>query len=343
MIVSGYKMSDKKRPMINHQLEPTGRPTIQDVASEAGVSTGTVSRVINNRAGVKAITRQQVLLAMQRLNYRPDSAARELSLRQMTRVGLSIAAGNRRLIPYFVLFLEYLINELQTDGYRLEEIPSRSDGLPEWLTDAVVLFGAHDDDLRLSYLQQRSIPFVLVGHHPGVRWVMPDDYNGGRQATEHLLRLGHREIVHLSGYMNNQSFQDRYQGHCDTLQAAGVQPRRDYLLDGDFTSLGGYRAVRKALEQGLRFSAIFAASDEMAVGAIAALGDMGLRVPMDVSVVGFDDLPEIGESLTTIRQDIAKIAATAVKLLKQGLLGQPVQHEVVPVQLIVRGTTARRR
>lgn len=336
-------MSPKTRYLMKHRLEPAGRPTIQDVANEAGVSTGTVSRVINNRAGVKALTRQQVLLAMQRLNYRPDTAARELSLRQTTRVGLSIAAGNRRLIPYFVLFLEYLINELQTDGYRLEEIPSRSDGLPEWLTDAVVLFGAHDDDPRLGYLQQQSIPFVLVGHHPGVRWVMPDDYHGGRQATEHLLRLDHREIVHLSGYMSNQSFQDRYQGHCDALQAVGVQPRRDYLLDGDFTSLGGYRAVRKSLEQGLRFSAIFAASDEMAVGAIAALEDMGLRVPTDVSVVGFDDLPEIGEGLTTIRQDIGKIAATAVKLLKQGLLGQPVQHEVVPVQLIVRGTTARRR
>lgn len=336
-------MNKEKLPKTNHQLEPAGRPTIQDVAGEAGVSTGTVSRVINNRAGVKVITRQQVLMAMQRLNYRPDAVARQLSLRQATRVGLSVAAGNRRLIPYFVLFLEHLISELQTDGFRLEEIPSRSDGLPEWLTDAMVLFGAHDDDPRLSYLQQRAIPFVLVGHHPGVRWVMPDDYDGGRQATEHLLRLGHREITHLSGLMNNQSFQDRYQGHCDALQAAGVQPRRDYLLDGNFTSLGGYRAVRQALEQGLRFSAMFAASDEMAIGAIAALEDMGLRVPTDVSVVGFDDLPEVGEKLTTIRQAIGEIAATAVTLLKEGLLGQPVRHQVVPVQLIVRGTTARRR
>jgi LacI family transcriptional regulator len=157
------------------------------------------------------------------------------------------------------------------------------------------------------------------------------------------LRLGHHEIVHVSGLMNNQSFQDRYQGYCDALEAAGIAVRRDFLLDGDFTTLGAYRAVRRALEQGLRFSAVFAASDEMAIGAIAALEDMGLRVPLDVSVVGFDDLPEIGEGLTTVRQDIGKIAATVVALLKEGLQGMPVRHEVVPVQLIVRGTTSRRR
>jgi LacI family transcriptional regulator len=320
-----------------------GRATIGEVARLAGVSTGTVSRVLNNRTGVHARTRQAVLTAMRSLEYRPDQAARELSFRQTTKVGLSVALGSRRLIPFFMLFLEHLITELQNDGYRLEEIPTRRDGLPERLTDAMILHGAHDDDPRIRYLQKQGIPFVLVGHGKGIRWVMPDDYTGGLEATRHLLRLGHTEILHVSGLMTNQAFQDRYQGYQAALKEAGIKPKREWLLDGDFTTLSAYRVVRKMYEKGSRASAIFAASDEMALGSIAALEDVGLKVPLDVSVVGFDDLPEISEKLTTVRQDIQALAARTVALLKEGLRNDPVRHELIPIQLMVRGTTARKR
>lgn len=320
-----------------------GRATIGEVAERAGVSTGTVSRVLNNRSGVHAKTRQAVLEAITLLEYRPDQAARELSFRQTTKVGLSIGLGSRRLIPFFMLFLEHLITELQIDGYRLEEIPTRQDGLPERLTDAMILFGAHDDDPRIRYLQEEKVPFVLVGHCEGARWVMPDDYNGGLEATRHLVRLGHKEILHVSGIMRNQTFHDRNHGYEDALKEAGIEVKRDGLLDGDFTTLGAYRVIRKTYEQGSRATAIFAASDEMALGVIAALEDVGLKVPLDVSVVGFDDLPEISENLTTVRQDIQALAATTVTLLKEGLRGEDVRHELIPVQLMVRGTTARKR
>jgi LacI family transcriptional regulator len=320
-----------------------GRATIDQVAELAGVSTGTVSRVLNNRRGVHVKTRQAVLSAIASLEYRPDQAARELSFRQTTKVGLSIGLGSRRLIPFFMLFLEHLITELQNDGYRLEEIPTRSDGLPERLTDAMILFGAHDDDPRIRYLQQKKIPFVLIGHYDGTRWVMPDDYSGGLEATRHLLRLGHTEILHVSGLMNNQTFHDRYRGYQDALKEEGIKPKREWLLDGDFTTLSAYRVVRKLYEQTPKATAIFAASDEMALGVIAALEDVGLKVPLDVSVVGFDDLPEISEKLTTVRQDIPALAARAVALLKEGLRGEAVRHEKIPIQLMVRGTTARKR
>jgi LacI family transcriptional regulator len=319
------------------------RITIQEVAARAGVSTGTVSRVLNNRSGVHALTKQTVLTTIAKLGYKPDQAARELSFRQSPRIGLSVASGNRRLIPFFMLFLEHVIDELQNDGYRLEEIPTRTDGLPERLTDGMILFGAHDDDPRIPYLQKNHIPFVLIGHSEGIRWVMPDDFQGGLEATRHLIRLGHQHIAHVSGLMNNQAFQDRYRGFQQALTEAKLKAKPELLLDGDFTTLGAYRAVRKACEKGLNFSALFAASDEMAIGGIAALEDMGLKVPLDVSVVGFDDLPEIGEKLTTVRQDIHTMAARAVTLLKEGLQGQGIRHEIIPVQLIVRGTTARKR
>ena len=108
-----------------------------------------------------------------------------------------------------MLFLEHLVTELQTGGYRVEEIPTRYDSLPERLGDAMVLFGAHDD-LRVSYLKAKEIPFVLIGHQENVRYLMPDDYGGALQATNHLLRLGHRDIVHVGGHRHAQVAFDRY-------------------------------------------------------------------------------------------------------------------------------------
>lgn len=319
------------------------RVTIQDVAQQANVSIGTVSRVLNERPGVSVRTRDLVLDTIASLGYRPDHAARALS-RQPVRIGLSLSSGTRRLMPFFMLFLEHLIAELQQDGYRLEEIPARRDGLPEWLTDGIILHGVHDDDPRLAYLRAQRVPFVVVGHAEGARGVMPDDRGGAREATRHLISLGHRDIVHLGGLMSQQAFQDRYQGYRDAFAEAGLEPpRRDLLLDGDFDTLTAYRTVRRAFEAGCVATAVFAASDEMALGAIAALEDLGMKVPLDVSVVGFDDLPELGDSLTTVRQDIGQITATAVALLREGLRAVPPRAVTVPVQLVVRGTTARRR
>ncbi len=329
-------------PKLN--LSKPNKATIADVAKASGVSTGTVSRVLNSRPGVKAQTQAHVLATIEKLGYKPDAAARELSANQGSRIGLHVATGERRmvLIPYFMLFLEHLIEELQKDGFRLFEIPSRPDGLPEYLTDGMVLLGAYEDDPRVAYLQKEDVPFVLVGHSGEVRSVAPDDVDGGRQAAAHLLKLGHTDIVHVSGFTNSQASFDRYEGLRAVLGEAGLEFSKDYLLDGEFTSLGAYRSLRKAYEKGLRFSAVFAASDEMALGVIAALEDVGLRVPADVSVVGFDDLPGVADKLTTVRQDIAQIAAATVNLLQEGLRGEPIRHQIMPVQLVVRNTTWRR-
>lgn len=316
-------------------------PTIQDVARSANVSTGTVSRVLNGRPGVKAATKIGVLEAVARLEYRPDTAARQLSGGRTKRIGFHVSAHNSRFSPFYMLFTEHLIAGFEEDGYRLDDIPSRPDGLPARLLDGMVLFGVHDDDLRIPYLEAQGVPFVLEGHAPGQRWVRADDLSGGRQATEHLVRLGHTNILHLSGDLSGQAAFDRLHGYRDVLLENALTPLE--TLNGGLSVLGAYRAVRRALDAGIHFSALFAASDEMAQGAIAALADAGLQVPGDVSVVGFDDLPEFGVGLTTVRQDIAKVAKTAVALLKEGLAGEPVRHEVVPVQLVVRGTTARRR
>jgi len=321
-------------------VNPAANITIQHVADAAGVSTGTVSRVLNDRAGVKAKTRDTVLATIQKLNYRPNQTARELS-KQATRIGLHIS-GVPKLTRFYMLFWRKLVEKLGADGYRLEEINTFSDASLQSL-DGLILFGAHDDDPRIHFLKTKDIPFVLIGHGQDIRWVAPDDIGGAGQAVGHLLRLGHREIVKLTGKLDFQGAQDRLSGYKQALEDAGLSFQRDLLLEGNFSALEAYRAVRKAREAGLKFTAIFAASDEMALGAIAALEDLGLNVPLDISVVGFDDLPTLGDRLTTVRQDISEIVTTAVSLLKQGLAKEPVCHKLVETRLIVRSTTARKR
>lgn len=319
-----------------------GRATIRDVAEAAGVSIGTVSRALNARSGVHPGTRRRVMDAARVLAYDPDRAARELSNRRAVSVGLSVAHGYRRLTPFFALFLEHLSAHLAMSGLRVDDLPTRSDGLPDGDADAFVLLGAHPDDPRIGHLTRVGRPFVLVGRHPGVRCVAADDEAGGRLAAEHLLRLGHRDVALVTGQPHAQAMADRARGFTTALAEAGsAAPTR--LVADDGTSLGAYRVLRSHLESGARPTAVFAASDEMATGCMAAATDVGLRVPADVSVVGFDDLPEIGVGLTTVRQDFEALARETVALLHEALRGDEARSVRLPVALISRGTTAERR
>lgn len=337
------KRSASGRAVAGASSHDSGHVTIHDVADAAGVSIGTVSRVFNDRSGVSPTTRTRVRAAAASLGYQPDRAARELSNRRPITVGLSTAYGHRRLIPYFMLFLEHLMDELASSGLRLRDVPTGRDGLPAEPMDAYMLFGSHADDPRIADLQRRDVPFVLVGQRDGVRSVAADDPDGGRQAAEHLLRLGHTQVVHVTGDRGSQAMGDRADAFLAAYAAAGAP--RPRLVDCDeLSALGAYRAVTRDLGGGTPdYTAVFAATDELATGVITALTDAGLRVPGDVSVVGFDDMPEIGEKLTTISQDIAAVARTAVELLHEALAREPVRRVRVPVSLVVRGTTAERR
>lgn len=318
------------------------RATIHDVAEHAGVSIGTVSRALNDRGGVHPDTRRRVLASASALAYDPDKAARELSNRRAVDVALSVAHGYRRLTPFFVLFLQHLSEHLATHGLQVREVASGIEGLPERDADAFVLLDAHPDDPRIEHLRRRGRPFVLVGQAQGVRCVAADDEAGGRIAAEHLLRLGHTDVVHLSAVLHAQAFSDRARGFAAALHAAGAPPATTLVAD-DASTLGGYRAMRAHLERGARPGAVFAATDELAIGCVTAATDLGLRVPSDLSVVGFDDLPEIGARLTTVRQDIALLARETVTLLHEALAGATVRAVRLPVTLISRGTTAERR
>lgn len=313
------------------------RPTIDDIAREAGVSTGTVSRVLNGHTTVARRTREHVMDVIARLGYAPDPAARHLSWRTGQTLGVSLDRDDPMLHPYQVLFRRALdshtaplgvqVIDLRADLTRLTRLPS-----------AVLVMHAMDGDPRLDFLRDRDVPAVLIGHHPAFSWVAPDDEGGAHLATTHLLGAGHRHLAYL-GHGASQVAHDRERGFLRAAHAAGADTT---VIDSDFTVLGGYRAVRRAWDAGTRFTGLFAQSDESAAGAVAALQDLGLDVPRNVSVVGFDGLPELPISirLTTVAQDIPQIAATAITLVQEAIAGLPPRGQSIPVELIPGATVA---
>ena len=330
------------------------RVTIQEVASTAGVSVSTVSRVLNDRAGVGEGARRAVLEAVRRLDYRPDQAARELVMRKTATVGWNDAHGARRLHPFATLMRERLFAALYAQGYRVEDVPSGEDGLPERLTDVMVVASPSPDDPRFVHLERQEVPFVVSGVVEGLRCVGPDDADGGRQAAQHLLRLGHRTLLVLTGKVPlggafwrpsivGSLADARLVGFRAELHAQRVPFTSAHILTCDYTSLGAFFAVREALRAGRDFTALFALSDEMAVGAAAAIQDAGRFIPEDVSLIGFDDLPEMGGAFTTVKQDIPLFADTLAELTQEAARGMRPRRIVLPVQLVVRGTTGRVR
>lgn len=311
------------------------RPTIDDIARESGVSTATVSRVLNGHSTVAARTRDRVQEVIARLGYAPDPAARHLSWRTGQTLGLSFDRDDPVLHPYMILFRRALESQTAHQGVQLLNLRADLTRLAR-LPSAVLVMHAMDGDPRLGHLRDAGVPAVLIGHHPASFWVAPDDVGGARLATQQLTGAGHRQLVFL-GQGPSQVAQDRERGF---LQAARETGAQTVSLASDFTVLSGYRAVRRAWENGLRFTGLFAQSDESAAAAVAALEDLGVNVPEQVSVVGFDGLPELPLPirLTTVTQNIPQIASTALTLVQEAIAGLPPRGEFIPVELI-RGAT----
>ncbi len=315
------------------------RLTIDDIAREAGVSKGTVSRVINGHSTVALHTRERVSEVMNRFGYSPDPMARHLSWRTGQTLGLSLDEHDLMLHPYLILFRRALEARTAHMGVQLVDLRGDLTTLKH-LPTAVLVMHARNGDSRLSFLEKTSIPAVLIGHQPEFFWVAPHDHQGAFLATDQLIKAGHRQLAYL-GKGDSQVAQDREAGF---LEAAAQVKAQTLSIPSDFTVLGGYRAIRKAWEAGQRFTGLFAQTDESAVGAIAALEDLGLNVPTQVSVIGFDGLPELPYNynvrLSTVSQDIPRIAYTALDLMQEAIAGAAPRGEFIPIQLITGATIA---
>lgn len=313
--------------------------TIGEIARQSGVSTGTVSRVINGKSTVAEPTRQKVLAVMKRLGYEPDPVARELSMRSKHTLGIWVGAGENRLSPYFSAMWRALLREMQVRATQVVELPLDISHVRRRF-DAVLMFHCADLETRLKALADRKVPAVLIGHHPGISCVAPDDPGGGRLAGERLLELGHRHLLHLTAGEDLQWARERAEGFLAAVGEGGHRGVEVSVLRGQGSVLGGYRMMREAWKEGHRPTGVFCATDELAVGALGALEDLGVKVPQEVSVLGFDGLTELHPGLASVAQDIPGIAHAAVSLALAAIEKHTVHQRIVPVSLVDGATLA---
>lgn len=327
--------------------------TLEDIARQAGVSRATVSRVLNGDEHVRESTRNRVLEVLQQYNFQPNLAARGLAAGRTNVIGLVIPAGLSALFadPYFPILIQGATSVCNLRDYSLmlwlaePEYERRTIRkiLHGGLLDGVIVSSSLMDDPIVQALYESKMPFILVGRHPtlDVNYVDVDNVAGGREATLHLIRLGHKRIATITGPLNMIAGYDRLEGYRQALEQRGLPYDPGLVAEGDFTEEGGYAAMQKLLP--LRPTAVFVASDAMAEGALRAIRQAGLRVPQDIALVGYDDTPVASRTtppLTTIRQPIARMGAVAVETLLD-LIGASKQHRhhiLLPVELVIRAS-----
>ncbi len=328
--------------------KPSGRVTLYDVAREAGVSYQTVSRVINNSPNVAPKTRNRVLRIIREMDYRPNRAAQMLSTHRshtLEVITLSIwGAGSASLAAMSgrARKLGYQLSITALDGEDLEKVVA---GAASRLVDGMVLILPYLEisDERLLEINQ-GVPIVRMNgiHGYKVASVVYDQELGAHLATQHLIDLGHRKIATISGPSQFYDGRMRHQSWLATVDAAGLEPGPQMI--GDFSAESGYRALQQLLDKDVSFTALFAASDDMAFGAIAAMRERGIRVPQDVSVVGYNDVAVANfyiPRLTTVRQDGVVLGNLTLDYLVSLIQkpDTPVHERVLKPQLIVRDST----
>jgi len=314
--------------------------TIHEIATMAGVSIGTVSRVLNNRPGVHERTRSAVLEVVRRVGFVPDAGARKLARGERGLIGIAPFSTHASSSPYFTILLDSIQEVLVHRGYAARVLEPDNTDLSR--VSGFIVPGIFTDDSRLPMLRGRGVVTSVIGRMEGEVWVAVDNFGGMTRVMQHLLKLGHRRIVHLTGTPIGQESFDRLEAYHHCLGEAGLPEAPELVLDGKFTELGGYRALRAALGEGLEFSAVAAASDEMALGAILALQDAGLRVPYDVSVTGFDGLPVfdfLEPKLTSVRQPIRELGRAAAERVLALLGGEVLENLTLPTELLVRSSS----
>ncbi|MGN6445621.1 LacI family DNA-binding transcriptional regulator [Amnibacterium sp.] len=326
-------------------------PSIRDVAEKAGVSYQTVSRVLNEHPSLRPDTVDRVQAAIQDLGYRPNRAARALVTSRNHTIGVLLTA--RALHGPFSSFIT-IVDAARERGYTVTTVPNASDDpgdIVEGL-DALLMHGvegivaiAPQDRAREAVRQSgATVPVLTLQGRPDEALDFGfDQQEGARLAVRHLLALGHRRILHLPGPSGWAEAEQRQAGYEAIMREHGLEP----LLapGGDWTADSG-RAIALEVLDRERPTAVFATNDEMAVGLLAAAADLGLRVPEDLSVVGFDDVPfarHLRPALTTVRQDFGELGRRAIAALIDEIeqTVRPVPHPRVLPHLVVRDSTAQ--
>ncbi len=327
---------------------------IQDIAQKANVSISTVSRVLNDGATVSEAKRNAVLQAVAELDYQPNVAAQALAGGQTKTVGVVTQDISN---PFYDAILRGVRQGLEGSGYS----PIFADGrwqaakeqkalqtLLARRVDGLIVLGGCSSEEALQQFGNQA-PLIIIGRNlPSLadQCLPLDDFKGAYQATQYLIEQGHQRIAHITGILSHQDAVERRAGYEQALADAGLEPDPELIIEGDFLEQSGVLAVEMLFTRARPFSAVFAANDQMAYGVLLGLYRRGIRVPDDVSIIGFDDQRTSAYTtppLTTIRQPAIEIGETAAQAILHLLKDKPFSIPEFPAELIIRESVARYR
>jgi LacI family transcriptional regulator len=343
------------KKMLSYELEMQSKRNavkIQDVAREAGVSISTVSRVLNGKVDVAEETQNRVLQVIERMGYTSSLAARSMRSLRTNIIGLvmpdvehqfsvEVMKGvNRAISESQFDLLVYTTGDVRKDSAASRELQFVAQ-LNNSITDGVIIVASANSDFFLNK------PIVSVDPHtynPNYPSIYGTNYPGAMEAMEYLLNLGHRRIGFIAGRPELESARQRLKGYQDCLEKWGIAYDESLVVNGDFAMPPSVLAARQLLLLPERPTAIFAANDQSALGAFVAAKDLGLEIPSDLSVVGFDNITEANYiNLTTVDQFLSEMGSTATRMLIKIINNEPLEEKVIQFQtkLVVRGSCQR--
>jgi LacI family transcriptional regulator len=324
--------------------------TIFDVASRAGVSYGTVSRVINDNPHVKAETRERILQAMNELGYVANKQARILAGGRSRTIGLLVPDLGTGYVGEIMRGIdsELSLNNLDLVLYTTHRIANKEANyianLAKGVVEGLLLLLPRNPVDNIGSLIQQNFPFVLIDHQGSDREcpaVGATNWQGAYNATEYLIKLGHTRIGFITGSLDMGCSVDRLEGYRSALRTHHLHENKELIFEGNFNQPDGYAGASAFLDLPNPPTAIFASNDVMAMGVMDAVRNRGLRIPDDISVVGFDDIPQASlthPALTTVNQPLEKMGRVATQILLD-LLNDPekkVKRIELPTELVVR-------
>lgn len=324
--------------------------TIKDVAKLAGVAVSTASYALNNSSKVTPETTRKIIEAAKTLNYRRNGIARDLKLNKTETIGLIL---NDLSGSFWSEVIRGVQETLTANDYGLiacSSIEGKTSTVTKFLqerrVDGVIMLASNISDEMINQSVRDDFPIVLLDREPAdqkIMSVLVDNERGGYEATDHLIKLGHREIAFMSGPQENRDNAERFLGFQRSMMEHNLALKSHWTLQGKFTREGGYLSAKMLILQGNIPTAIFCANDEMAIGALRAFKEANLKIPEDVSIVGFDDI-EISQyvhpPLTTVSQSKFEIGSLAAHLVCQSLTEEVNKRNfIMPTELVVRKTT----
>ncbi len=342
--------------------EPRTTPTIKDIARVCGVSEATVSYVINGKRVLRDDTRERVRKVMREMRYHPSAVARGLSSKRLFTLGVSLGAVEAVEVlfhPYVSRIMQGVLTQAQREGFNITlftepwhdaniSAPRFRDGR----NDGVLVITPRVGSDILESLMGLGVPAVAVSAEAPETMPMVDvdNYAGARMATSHLLSLGHRRIAYLTGNADLASYVPRLAGYHDAMKEAGVEVRPEFLLLSDFSGTLMVDQTRYLLGLPDRPTAIFAGNDIMGVGVIETARSLGVSVPHQLSVIGYDDsglCNTVSPNLTTVRQPFFEIGIESTRLLiervQDGVRDEPISPILIAPSLVVRESTSSAR